>query len=286
MTQPMLHRLRERHPGCTIDVFAPKWSQAVYRRMPEADGILDNPFGHGALRLRERWRVGRELGKRGYDQVIATAGSLKMGLLAFATGIRRRTGYVGEQRYLLLNDIRRLDKAALPLMVDRYTALACESQADFDGVSSRPAFAISPASVAAALAKHNLNTDKPVIAFCPGAEYGPAKRWPARHFAETARHYLRQNRFGRCDRPARLCRHGLLQRQRADAHCRRRRLPFGGDIRLVQPRTHAAAEQPRPHRHAQFGLQPLLPPRMPARPHRLPEQTLSRKSHCDCGRLG
>ena len=189
MTQPMLRRLRERHPGCTIDVFAPKWSQAVYRRMPEADGILDNPFGHGALRLRERWRVGRELGKRGYDQVIATAGSLKMGLLAFATGIRRRTGYVGEQRYLLLNDIRRLDKAALPLMVDRYTALACESQADFDGVSSRPAFAISPASVAAALAKYNLNTDKPVIAFCPGAEYGPAKRWPARHFAETARHY-------------------------------------------------------------------------------------------------
>ena len=77
MTQPMLRRLRERHPGCKIDVFAPKWSQAVYRRMPEADGILDNPFGHGALRLRERWRVGRELGKRGYDQVIATAGSLK-----------------------------------------------------------------------------------------------------------------------------------------------------------------------------------------------------------------
>ena len=133
MTQPMLRRLSELHPDCVIDVFAPKWSQAVYRRMDEVNEILDNPFGHGALQLRERWRVGRMLGKRGYDQVIATAGSLKMGFLAFATGIRQRTGYVGEQRYGLLNDIRKLDKAALPLMVDRYTALAHESQAAFNG---------------------------------------------------------------------------------------------------------------------------------------------------------
>ena len=136
MTQPMLRRLSELHPDCVIDVFAPKWSQAVYRRMDEVNEILDNPFGHGALQLRERWRVGRMLGKRGYDQVIATAGSLKMGFLAFATGIKQRTGYVGEQRYGLLNDIRKLDKAALPLMVDRYTALAHESQAAFDGHSS------------------------------------------------------------------------------------------------------------------------------------------------------
>ena len=92
MTQPMLRRLRELHPDCVIDVFAPKWSQAVYRRMDEVNEILDNPFGHGALQLRERWRVGRMLGKRSYDQVIATAGSLKMGFLAFATGIRQRTG--------------------------------------------------------------------------------------------------------------------------------------------------------------------------------------------------
>ena len=192
MTQPMLRRLSELHPDCVIDVFAPKWSQAVYRRMDEVNEILDNPFGHGALQLRERWRVGRMLGKRGYDQVIATAGSLKMGFLAFATGIRQRTGYVGEQRYGLLNDIRKLDKAALPLMVDRYTALAHESQAAFNGQSSQPSFTISAASQAAALAAHGLDLDKPVIAFCHGAEYGVAKRWLPRHFAATAQHYAQR----------------------------------------------------------------------------------------------
>ena len=123
MTQPLYRRLHELHPGCTIDAFAPKWSMAVFERMPEISRVIENPFGHGALELKKRWRIGRELGKQGYDQVIVLPGSLKSALIAFATGIKQRTGYVGESRYLLLNDIRKLDKTALPLMVDRYTAL-------------------------------------------------------------------------------------------------------------------------------------------------------------------
>lgn len=195
MTQPLyrrLHELNQAAGGCTIDVFAPKWSQAVFARMPEVNDILDNPFGHGALALRERWRVGRDLGRRGYDQVIVLPGSLKSALIAAASGIQIRTGYVGESRYFLLNDIRKLDKAALPLMVDRYTALAHPGQADFNGTSGTPRFAIRPEAQAAALAKHGLSADKPVLAFCPGAEYGPAKRWPARHFAETARRFAQE----------------------------------------------------------------------------------------------
>ena len=191
-TQPLYRRLHELHPGCTIDVFAPKWSMAVFERMPEINRIIENPFGHGALDLKKRWQTGRELGKHGYDQVIVLPGSLKSALIAAATGIKQRTGYVGESRYLLLNDIRKLDKAALPLMVDRYTALAYPTQADFNGYSDNPRFQIDPQSQAAALAKHGLDTAKPVLAFCPGAEYGPAKRWPARHFAELARRYAAQ----------------------------------------------------------------------------------------------
>ncbi|WP_373740241.1 lipopolysaccharide heptosyltransferase II [Neisseria sp.] len=189
MTQPLYRRLKTLRPGCTIDVFAPKWSMAVFERMPEVNEVIENPFGHGALRLGERIRTGRELGRRGYSQVIVLPGSLKSAVIAAATGIKRRTGYVGESRYLLLNDIRKLDKTALPLMVDRYTALAHPSQADFDGHSDHPSFHINPESVAAALAKHGLHLDKPVLAFCPGAEYGPAKRWPPRHFAALARRY-------------------------------------------------------------------------------------------------
>lgn len=189
MTQPLYRRLHELYPGSVIDVFAPKWSMAVFERMPEINEIFENPFGHGALALKARWQTGRALGKRGYDWVIVLPGSFKSALIAAAAGIGRRTGYVGESRYFLLNDIRKLDKAALPLMVDRYTALAYPDQAAFNGHSGNPAFRINPAAQAAALQKHGLDTARPVLAFCPGAEYGPAKRWPARHFAELARRY-------------------------------------------------------------------------------------------------
>lgn len=192
MTQPLYRRLHELNPGATIDVFAPKWSMAVFERMPEVNEIIENPFGHGALRLKQRIQTGRVLGRRGYGQVIVLPGSLKSALIAAATGIKKRTGYVGESRYLLLNDIRRLDKQALPLMVDRYTALAHPTQADFNGYSDNPRFSIKEESRRAALQAHGLNTDKPVLAFCPGAEFGPAKRWPARHFAELARRYQAQ----------------------------------------------------------------------------------------------
>ena len=123
MTQPFYRRLHELHFGCTIDAFAPKWSMAVFERMPEISRVIENPFGHGALEPKKRWRIGNELDKQGYDQVIVLPDSLKSALIAFATGIKQRTGYVGESRYLLLNDIRKLDKAALHLMVNRYTAL-------------------------------------------------------------------------------------------------------------------------------------------------------------------
>ncbi|KLT72656.1 ADP-heptose--LPS heptosyltransferase [Neisseria arctica] len=192
MTQPLYCRLHELHPGCQIDVFAPKWSMAVFERMPEINRVFENPFGHGAIELKKRWQVGRELGKQGYDQVIVLPGSLKSAIIAAATGIKRRTGYVGESRYFLLNDIRKLDKAALPLMVDRYTALAYDRQNDFNGHSDNPAFKIAPKSQAEALSKYSLDNNRPIVAFCPGAEYGPAKRWPAAHFADLAKRYAQQ----------------------------------------------------------------------------------------------
>lgn len=190
MTQPLFRRLKELHPACSIDVFAPKWSQAVFERMPEVSEILDNPFGHGALQLRKRWQIGRDLGKRGYDQVIVLPGSLKSAIIAAATGIAKRTGYVGESRYFFLNDIRKLDKTVLPLMVDRYTALAHASQHDFNGTSSQPLLSINPKDQEKALKKYALDLSKPILALCPGAEYGPAKRWPSQYFAQVAQHHL------------------------------------------------------------------------------------------------
>lgn len=191
MTQPLLRRLHEHHSDAVIDVFAPAWSEPVYARMPEVAQTLANPFGHGAVELKARWQLGKSLHHR-YQQAIVLPGSLKSALIPFAAKIPKRTGYVGESRYFLLNDIRKLDKAALPLMVDRYTALADPANTPFSPPNYQPNLAINEQSRAQALAALGLNHECPMVAFCPGAEYGPAKRWPASHFADLAQRYIEE----------------------------------------------------------------------------------------------
>jgi heptosyltransferase-2 len=190
--QPMLMRLKRRYPDCRIDILAPPWTAALLRVMPEVNDVIDNPFSHGALKLKQRYQLGKKLRAAQYDQAVVLPNSFKSALVPFFACIPLRTGFIGEQRYLLLNDVRKLDKTALPLMVERFAQLAEDGQDKLPRPLPDPELKISVAQRDATLSKLGLILDKPVVAFCPGAEYGPAKRWPARYFAEIARR-LRQN---------------------------------------------------------------------------------------------
>jgi heptosyltransferase-2 len=183
MAQPLFKRLHQRHADLTLDVLAPPWTLPLLKHMAEVHEAIANPFGHGELKLMERYRLGRALRKRGYDQAIILPNSLKSALVPFFAGIPLRTGFVGELRWGLVNDARRLDEQALPLMVERFLALA-EAGA---GGGFAPHLQADPAESQKAAQKLGLPLDQPVAAFCIGAEYGPAKRWPAQHFAELAR---------------------------------------------------------------------------------------------------
>jgi lipopolysaccharide heptosyltransferase II len=184
LSHPLLVRLKERDPHGTIDVLAPPWCLPVYRRMPEVATALANPFGHGQLRLAERRRFAKSLPP--YDQAIVLANTLKSALIPWHAGIPRRTGYRGEARYGLLNDLRRLDEETLPLIVERYAALAQPAGEGLQRPVPQPRLAVDDAARAATLARHGLEGSAPATALAPGAEYGPAKRWPARHFAQLA----------------------------------------------------------------------------------------------------
>ena len=185
MAQTLFQCLKQRHPDCAIDVLAPEWSRPILERMPEVRSALSFPFGHGVLDLAGRRRIGKSLAGR-YDQAILLPNSLKSALVPFFAGIPRRTGWRGEMRYGLLNDIRTLDKARYPLMIERFMALAFAPEATLPQPYPRPQLQIDPASRAAALQKFSLELDRPVLALCPGAEFGEAKRWPAGHYAAVA----------------------------------------------------------------------------------------------------
>ncbi len=194
LMQPMLHRLLQRHPHACLDVLAPPWTEKLLRLMPEVHDIIINHFPHGAFGLSDRRRLGVQLRKTQYDQVIVLPNSWKSALVPFFANIPLRTGFVGELRYGLLNDARKLNEKKLPLMVERFAQLAEAPHHEIARPMPSPQLQVSNAQRAQVIAKFGLTLDKPVAVFCPGAEYGPAKRWPEHYYAELAQ-YLREQDY-------------------------------------------------------------------------------------------
>lgn len=186
MAQTLFATLKNELAGCTIDVLAPGWSLPILERMPEVSDAIEMPLGHGVLDIPTRWRLARHLGQRGYDQAILLPNSLKSALIPFFAGIPRRTGWRGEMRYGLLNDLRKLDKTRYPLMIQRFAALAYPEGAPLPESLPHPHLEADPDEAALLRERFELGEDKPVLALCPGAEFGPAKRWPPRHYAVVA----------------------------------------------------------------------------------------------------
>lgn len=187
ISQSLLKLLVQQNPAAKIDYLAPPWTLPLLTRMPEVRHGISNPFGHGALRFGARHVMGKTLRDQHYDHAVVLPNSWKSALIPWAAGIARRTGFRGEARWGLLNDLRQLDAIALPQMVQRFAALALPAGSTLPAPLPLPALQSTTAQQQVLLARLGLSTDKPVVAFCPGAEYGPAKRWPEAHFAALAR---------------------------------------------------------------------------------------------------
>lgn len=192
MAQSLFKTLKQVHDNPQIDVLAPAWSRPILARMPEVHQALDLPFAHGELGLVRRYQLGKRLRTQAYDQAIVLPNSLKSALVPFFARIPRRTGWKGEQRGLLLNDCRVLDKQRYALMVERFVALAHEADARPDQQPLPvPQLVTSPAGSQAAVDALALDwqSGTQVLALCPGAEFGDAKQWPAPHYAQLASDY-------------------------------------------------------------------------------------------------
>jgi heptosyltransferase-2 len=191
MAQSLFKVLKAQNPDRVIDVLAPGWTLPLLERMPEVSDAIDMPLGHGELELRVRRRLGIGLRSRGYEQAIILPNSLKSALLPFWAKIPLRTGYVGELRQWFLNDCRRLDKQRLPMMVQRFVALGLPDGATLSGPVPGPNLVTSEQQSRRALEALGVRYDsKPVLALCPGAEFGAAKKWPEEYYARVAQVWL------------------------------------------------------------------------------------------------
>ena len=197
MSHSLYQQLKIQYPNCNIDVMAPNWCKPLLARMPEVRKAIEMPLGHGAFELGTRYRLGKSLREQ-YDMAIILPNSLKSAFVPFFAKIAHRRGWKGESRYILLNDLR-ANKKDYPMMVQRYVALAFEKDAvpKADDIPVlKPYLMVELAQQAETLKKFEKQTallgERPIIGFCPGAEFGPAKRWPHYHYAKLAETLITQ----------------------------------------------------------------------------------------------
>ena len=174
----------------TIDVVAPEWSQGLLARMPEVRKSIILPFKHGDFKPIKRWLFGKALRSEGYDWSIVLPGSWKSAIIPLGASIHRRTGWLGEKRYVLLNDFKELNKEKFPFMVQRYLALAdlnnhFELSYNMEQINY-PQLSINESNKEKLFQSLKLNTVRPVVGICPGAEFGPSKMWPVEYYAKLS----------------------------------------------------------------------------------------------------
>lgn len=188
MAQTLFKLLKQQQPQVIIHVLAPAWTFPLLSRMPEVEKAIEMPINHGELKLAERYRIGKQLRQERYDQAIVLANSFKSALIPWFAKIPVRTGWLGEFRYILLNDHRKLDKDRYKLMIEQYLALGMPEGAALPNPYPYPSFQVAKTSQDQTLAKHKPQwRGKPILGLGAGAEFGPAKRWPEEYFAEVAK---------------------------------------------------------------------------------------------------
>lgn len=191
MSHALYQQLKVQYPDCEIDVMAPDWCRPLLARMPEVRKAISMPIGHGAFRLGERYQLGKSL-RNQYDMAIVLPNSLKSAFIPLFAKVPHRRGWKGESRYFFLNDLR-ANKNDYPMMVQRYVALAFE-KGQVPTAENLPlpypylqTQAVEIATTKAKFAEQlSVSENRPAIGFCPGAEFGPAKRWPHYHYAKLA----------------------------------------------------------------------------------------------------
>ncbi|WP_372882179.1 lipopolysaccharide heptosyltransferase II [Psychromonas sp.] len=198
MTQSLYITLKEQNPDCIIDVLAPQWCLPILEKMPQINKAIEMPLGHGDFNLKARYQLGKSLQNEHYDTAYILPNSAKSSLIPFFAKIPKRIGWKGEMRYGLINDLRN-NKKSFQYMLERYVSLAYPKDkmtgsgclGDIHSLP-KPKLEINEQIRSNILEKFNLSLEPKIIGLCPGAEFGPAKRWPEEHYGEIAKNLIKQ----------------------------------------------------------------------------------------------
>jgi len=199
MTQPLLASLKKQYPESNIDVLASTWVAPIYRACPEVNQVIEAKFEHKQLQWGLRKQLAQELAVKKYQACFVLPNSLKSALIPWLANIPFRVGYRGELRFGLINvALDNPNKINRPPMVEHYLALSQllnEEQSTSIIGSLVPKLNVSTAAKQSVQTKLLSAKIEPanIYVMCPGAEYGPTKRWPTSHFSALAQRLIASN---------------------------------------------------------------------------------------------
>lgn len=193
MSQPLLAAIKVSYPNVAIDVLATPWVAPVYRACSEVTELIEANLRHGQLQWGMRRELAAQIKKRNYASCYVLPNSLKSALIPWLANIPVRIGYQGELRRFLMTETKaNSPKMQRIPMVEHYANLSAPSR-NSDTAICVPQLTPTASALEAArtrLQTAGIQTDTLVV-LCPGAEYGPSKRWPAAHFAALAQSILK-----------------------------------------------------------------------------------------------
>ncbi len=187
MAQSLYRLLVQREPQAEIHVVAPPWSLPILARMDEVARAIELPVAHGEAALAKRYAIGKALRSEAYTHAIVLPRSLKSALVPFFARVPVRTGFRGEWRYGLINDLRPFDRERLDQTVKRFVALGLSVDQAEPPALEHPRLRVDANAQARTLERLGLPGAENIVALLPGAEYGPAKQWPLQSYADLAR---------------------------------------------------------------------------------------------------
>ncbi len=190
MAQTLYKLIKNSNKDAQIEVLSPNWSMPILERMEEVSRPIISPFNHGELKIKARFDFGKQLREEGYERAIVMTNSLKSSLIPFFAKIPVRTGWLGEMRIGLINDLRAKEMSNYPLMIEQFAKLSVNPNEDLKKSLPYPSLRVDSRNLKEQLVKLGINSEKPSIAICPGAEFGPAKKWPPNYYAEVCNEYL------------------------------------------------------------------------------------------------
>jgi lipopolysaccharide heptosyltransferase II len=178
MSVSAVRAIKTGRPDARVTIAAPEKIAPMWKLVPEVDAIIATPGRQllSSVRLLRR--------EPSFDVAILFPNSVRAALESWLTRIPRRVGYRGHSRRWLLNQIVPVPRKPGPPEHHslRFLRIARECGADtFESDRSRADVQYPTPNVQMAINRQPIK-----IGLCPGAEYGPAKRWLPKRFAEAA----------------------------------------------------------------------------------------------------